>query len=86
MSLSNYCQEYILVFNRYPTLFFAGNNLVDFDEFVLLMQTRNVPSSEDSEMRAYFKVLDKGKVFNPILTGTYNGTVNTAICVLLVNY
>ncbi len=38
---------------------FAGNGLIDFNEFVALMENRAQRISEDAEMRAYFAAFDK---------------------------
>ena len=37
----------------------TGNGLIDFNEFVTLMETRAQRVSEDAEMRAYFAAFDK---------------------------
>ena len=40
-------------------IYISGNGLIDYDEFVKLMETRTERQSEDAEMRAYFAAFDK---------------------------
>ena len=40
---------------------FPGNGLIDFDEFVRMMETRVERQSANSEMRALFAAFDKDR-------------------------